>query len=215
MKKKIILLLGIFLGLALLLLTTKPLIFEEKNDLWEFISPTTLPKPTWKLYTNQKYDYQILYPASWQAEEWDIGEAAKLKRVPDGSIWHQARFSDEEGRFEVLIWENASEVPVRTWLTWFRHEDLILKDMPKKENFAVDEIPAIRFVQAKTAKDKPLLYIFFGKDGKVYEFVEEREDLAEIESPTEEQLVHPIYDKIIESFKFLEGNQEDVLGYRQ
>lgn len=204
MKKKAILLVGIFLGLALLLLTAEPL-----------VSPTTPLKPAWKPHTNQKYGYQLLYPASWRVEEWDIEQAAKLKRIPDGSIWYQAKFSDDEGRFEVLIWENRSQVPVRTWLTWFRHEDLILKDVPKEENFTVAEIPAIRFVQKETAKGRPLLYIFFGQESKVYELVMAREDLAEIENPTEDQLAHPVYGKIIESFKFQQENQEGVLEYQQ
>lgn len=192
MKKKTILLLGIFLALTLLLLTTKPL-----------VSPTTPPKPSWKPHTNQKYGYQLLYPESWQVEEWDIEQAAKLKRVPDGSIWYQAKFFGEEGHFEILIWENRGQTSVRNWLTWFRHEDLVLKDVPKEENFTVAETPAIRFVQKETARGKPLLYIFFGQEDKVYELVMSRDDLSRIATPSGRQLSHPVYDKIIDSFKFL------------
>ena len=191
MNKKIVFI-GVFLGLVLLFLAVKPL-----------VSPSVPPKPDWKPYNNQEYHYQLLYPLGWEVEEWDIQEAAKLKQVPDGSIWHQAKFSGQEGQFEVLIWENRPKTSVRNWLTWFRHEDLTLKEVPKEENFTIGEIPAFRFVQKETAKDKPLLYVFFGQEDKVYELVMTRDDLVRIATPSGEQLSHPAYDKMIESFKFV------------
>lgn len=191
MKRNIVLI-GVFLSLVLLFFTVKLL-----------VSPTVPPKPAWESYNNQKYHYQLLYPVGWEVEEWDIQEAAKLKRVPDGSIWHQAKFSGQEGQFEVLIWENKSKVPVRTWLNWFRHEDLILKEVPQETNFTVAELPAIRFAQKETAKEIPLVYIFFGQEDKVYELVMTREDLIRTATPSGEQLNHPAYDKMIESFQFV------------
>ncbi len=202
MKNKIILI-GILVGLGLFLLVTKSSLLEEERGIKSLLP---LRKPTetpWQTYKNQKYSYRLLYPAGWEREEWDIQEAANLKRVPNGSIWHQAKFSGEESHFEVLIWENRSRTTVRNWLTWFRHEDLILKEVPKEENFSVAGLPAIRFVQKETAKDKPLLYIFFGQEDKVYELVMTREDLARIATPSARQLVHLVYDKMIGSFKFL------------
>jgi hypothetical protein len=190
-NKKIVFI-GVFLGLVLLFLTVKPL-----------VSPPAPPKPDWETYRNQKYHYQLLYPLGWEVEEWDIQEAAKLKKVPDGSIWHQAKFSGPEGQFEVLIWENKSKVPVRTWLNWFRHEDLILKAVPQEANFSVAELPAISFFKKETAREVPLLYVFFGQEDKVYELVMTRDDLIRIATPSGEQLNHPAYDKMVESFKFM------------
>jgi hypothetical protein len=190
-KKKIIPI-SILGGLALIFLVARPL-----------ISPTLTPKPAWKEFINQEYGYQLLYPADWEIEEWDIQEAANLKRVPDGSIWHQAKFFGQDGQFEVLIWENRSQTSVRNWLNWFRHEDLTLKGVPQEENFTIDEIPAVRFVQKETAKNIPLLYIFFGQKDKVYELVMTRDDLIRVATPSGEHFNHPGYDKMVESFKFI------------
>lgn len=192
MKKKTVFLTGILIGIALIFFTAKPL-----------VSPLVPPKPEWKTFENQPYGYQLLYPADWEVDQWDIQEAANLERVPDGSIWHQAKFSGKEGQFEVLIWENKSKVPVRTWLNWFRHEDLFLKEVPKETNFTVAELPAIRFAQKETAKEIPLVYIFFGQEDKIYELVMARDDLIRIATPSGEQLNNPGYDKMVESFKFV------------
>lgn len=191
MKKKTVFLIGILIGIGLIFFTAKPL-----------VSPPVPPKPAWKTFENQSYGYRLLYPADWEVSQWDIQEAANLKRVPDGSIWHQAKFSGPNGHFEILIWENKSQAAVRNWLSWFRHEDLVLKEVPKEENFTFSGISAFRFVQKKTAKETPLLYVFFNKDDKVFEFVMEREDLIRVATPSGEKLSHPGYDKIMESFVF-------------
>jgi hypothetical protein len=187
--------LGSLLGLLILLFAAKPL-----------ISPTIQPRlggATWKTHFNAKYGHQLSFPADWQVEEWDIEEAANLKTVPDGTILHQGKFFGKNGHFEILIWENKSRAPVRTWLTWFRHEDLILSNLPQKENFTISGIPVIHYLQKSTSRKKPILYIFFGKDDKIYELTEEREDLIGVEATESARFAHPVYDKIVQSFQFV------------
>lgn len=163
------------------------------------IPPISEPSPSaipWQVYSNQEYGYTLFYPPNWQVEAWDIKQAAKLKIVPDGSIWQQAKFKGEQGLFEVLVWENKTKVPLRTWLSWFRHEDLNLEAVPEQENFEIGGLPAIRFAQAETGRGKPLEYIFFQIEDKVYEFIVEKE--------FKDQAVADNYDKMVSSFKFLE-----------
>lgn len=192
MNKKIGIL-GLILGIILLLVAAKPL-----------ISPTIqIRQPADKTHLNSKYVYQFSYPADWQVEEWDIEGAANLKNVPDGSILHQGKFFGKSGHFEILIWENKSRASVRTWLTWFRHEDLLLPNLPQKENFEIAGVAAIRYLQQKTSKKKPILYIFFGKEDKIYELTQEREDLVGTEATDSARLAHPVYDKILQSFQFV------------
>ena len=187
--------LGVLLGLAILLVSAKPL-----------ISPT-IQKFGWKTHHNSKYGHQLSLPADWEIQEWDIEEAANLKNVADGTILYQGKFFGKSGspagEFEILIWENKSKAPVRTWLTWFRHEDLILKNIPQEENFTIAEVPAIRYLQKSTSKKKPILYTFFGKDGKIYELTCQREDLVEVEATESGKFLHPVYDKILQSFQFV------------
>ena len=193
MNKRKIALLVISLGLVslfvvfLLNLKSKSLVFT--TPLSPQLSPTPIP---WQVYSNQDYEYSISYPPDWQVEAWDITEAAKLKTVPDGSIWHQAKFKTEKGVFEVIIWENQSQAPLRSWLSWFRHEDLKLSELPKEENFQIGGLPAILYSQAETGRG-PLDHIFFQKDNKIYEFVEEKETSLAAD-----------YGKVVASFSFLE-----------
>lgn len=186
---KRLLILSAILGLIAIFFTVKPL-----------ISPTSIP---WKTHLNSKYGHQLMYPPDWQMEEWDIEQAANLKSLPDGSIFHQGKFFGKTGHLEVLIWGNKSQTPLRTWLTWYRHEDLILSDLPKTENFTIAGSPAIRYLQKKTSRKKPILYIFFNRDGKIFELTQEREDLAKTEATLSSELVNPVYDQIIQSFRFL------------
>lgn len=201
MKK--IILLGLILGIITLLFSVKPL-----------ISPNVSRLSLEKSYVNKKYGFQFSYPFNWQVEEWDIEKAANLKNVADGTILYQGKFfgssGSPAGEFEVLIWENKqsfssnkSKVPVRTWLTWFRHEDLNLSDLPKQENFTLAGIPAIRYLQKNTSRKKPILYIFFSREDKIYELTCQREDLAGFEATESGQFLHPVYDKILQSFQFV------------
>lgn len=182
--------LGLLLGAIALLFAAKPL-----------ISP--IHQPAEKTHLNSKYNYQLLLPSDWQIEEWDIEEAANLKSVPDGTILYQGKFFGKSGHFEILIWQNKSKAKARSWLTWFRHEDLILQDLPKEENFSIAGIPAIRYLQKNTSRKKPILYIFFTKEDKIYELTEEREDLINIEATQSSQLADPVYDRIVQSFQFV------------
>ena len=158
---------------------------------------TLAPSPaeiSWEIYSNKDYKYSISYPSEWQIEAWDIKEAANLERIPDGSIWHQARFKAEKENFEILIWENTTKASLRTWLTWFRHEDLDLKELPEEENFQIGGMPAILYSQKETVRG-PSDHIFFQLDDKIYEFVEEKESASVDETAC---------DKMISSFQFLE-----------
>jgi len=192
MNRKIVIL-GSILGLIGILLVIKPV-----------LSPT-ITRPLWQVYQNSQYQFELSYPANWQREEWDIGKASNLKNVNDGTILYQGKFfgnnSSPTGEFEILIWENKSNASARNWLTWFRHEDLILKDVPEKENFSLAGLPTIRYLQNQTARKKPILYYFLGKDNKIYEFLEEREDLANNQASDSASLAHPVFDQILQSFK--------------
>lgn len=185
---------GLVIGLIIFFFVTGPL-----------ISPTTQPtnwRINWETRSNLKYNYQISLPTTWESQEWDIEEVANLKVVPDGTILYQGKFSGKEGFFEILIWENKSKASPRQWLTWFRHEDLILKDFPQKENFMVAGLPAFRYLQKQTSRKKPILYIFFGRQDKIYELIQEREDLVGVEATDSARFTHPVYDKIWQSFRF-------------
>lgn len=178
-----------FIGTTLFLkLKTK-----KSAPLYPKPSPTEIP---WKTYVNQNYQYAISYPPDWQVEAWDIRQAANLTKIPNGAIWHQAKFKGEKGNFEILIWENQTKAPLQTWLTWFRHEDLDLKALPQKENFEVGGLPAILYSQKDSPRGKPLDHIFFKWEDKIYEFIEEKGTLDEAALPN--------YDKIISSLRFLE-----------
>lgn len=159
-------------------------------------APTATPV-TWKTYSNPDYEYLISYPPNWQVETWDIREAAKLTQVPDGSIWHQAKFEGEEGGFEVIIWENKTRALLKTWLSWFRHEDLDLTKVPEEENFQIGGMPAILYSQKDSTKGS-LDHIFFQSEDRVYEFVEKKEEVL-----TNEVIVSN-YDKMVSSFSYLE-----------
>lgn len=205
MQKKLFIL-GLILGMLLLLISAKPL-FSPGGRLAQ---PESGFKLNDKTYINDKYNFQIAIPADWQMEEWDIEEAANLKSVPDGTILYQGKFFGESGHFEILIWQNKQsfssnngQVSTRNWLTWFRHEDLILESLPKEENFSLTGIPAVRYLQQKTSRKKPVLYVFFGKNNKIYELTEEREDLVGLEATQSARFSHPVYDKILQSFKLV------------
>lgn len=185
---KRLLILGLVLGLVLIFLSTKPLI---------------APTPQNKIYANSKYQFQLLYPRTWRVEEWDLETAAGLTHLTDGTILYQGKFFGKDGHFEILIWQNKSKTPVRNWLTWYRHEDLILTDLPPKENFSLSGIQAIRYLQKQTSRKKPILFIFFNRDDKFYELTQEREDLTSMEATDSAGFIHPVYDQILESFKFL------------
>ena len=194
MKKKIGIL-GFVLGIIILLLAAKPL-----------IAPTIQKKiaPPDKIYTNQKFGFSLTYPNDWQTEEWDIEKAANLKTVTDGTILYQGKFFGKDGQVEFLIWQSKTKATTRQFLTWYRHEDLVLADVPLQENYTFAGLPAIRYLQQKTAKKLPVLYIFFQKDDKIYELTQDRRDLIGIEATTSAQLAFPVYDKIIGSFRFIE-----------
>lgn len=192
--------------IATFFLAAKPLISPTKKISF----PLRESSPTDRLYQNEKYGFKFWYPSNWQVEEWNIEEATKLnKSWPDGSILYQGRFfnpsadSEEAGHFEVLIWENKSQAPISSWLTWFRHEDLDLLNLPKEENFSLAGRSAIRYLQQKTSRKKPLLYFFIGKDDKILELIQEREDLTGSQATAGAKLGSSLYDRILQSFQFV------------
>ncbi len=197
MKRVIIF--GCFFGILILLFSAKPLISPTIKQALR----NSVNQASQKTYSNNKFNFKITLPFAWQIEEWNIEEASKLKNVPDGTILSQEKFFGQDGHLEIIIWENKSQTPLRTWLTWYRHEDLILADLPKQENFQIANLPAIRYLQKKTSRKKPILYVFFLKDGKLFELTQEREDLVNIEATLSSQLASPLYDEILKSFQFL------------
>ena len=179
MKKKIVLL-GVFIGLLFLVLLIKPVVSPVK--------PLS-PKPQWQTYQNKKFNFQFDYPIDWQKEEWDLEEATTYKTLTDGKILYQGKFFGKDGHFEILVWQNKSMVAARNFLTWYRHEDLDLANLPVTENDQVASISGIRYFQEKNARNKPVLYHFFVHDDHLYELTEENPG--------------PVYNPILKSFKFL------------
>ncbi len=194
MKKKIGLF-GLLLGIVFLFFAVKPLIAPTLEKKISSITD--------KDYVNSKYKFQFKYPVDWQVEQWDIEKASNLTNVPDGTILYQGKFFGKSGHFEVLIWQNKSKAPVRSWLGWFRHEDLILENLPMKENSFLAGSPTILYLQKNTSRKKPILYSFFNKDDKIFELTEERQDLLNIEATNSAKFASPIYDKILASFRFM------------
>lgn len=196
----------IFLGaLSLIFLLN---LVKLRTTSAKFLLPLYLPRPTpnpWLTYTNQKYKYSLLYNSDFKLNEWDFEEAVGIKSAPDGSIVQQIKFNSTKGDdgFEVLVWENQNRVEVKDWVTWFRHEDLDLKTILQEENVYVAGLPALRFIQKETARGKPILYIFFAKDEKIYELLEEREDLKGRNDGAVNFMSQPVFDRMVESFKFL------------
>ncbi len=192
---KRLLIVGFALGLIGLFFVAKPL-----------IAPTIerqVSSVTDKTYANTNYSFQFRYPANWQIDEWNIQEAANLQRVADGTIIYQGKFFGPSGHFEVLVWSNKAKASVRQWLTWYRHEDLILTGIPPKENFMLSGVPAIRFLQKETSRKKPVLFIFIALGEKIYELTEERDDLKNIEATNSAKFLSPTFDRILESFQFI------------
>ncbi len=146
---------------------------------------------TWKTYQNDQYKYSFSYPNNWKVSGWDIQNAAKLEKPGMGNIWQQTLLDGPNGEhFEVLIWSNSVRNDVRQWLTWYRHEDLPLKDIPQEPNFSVATHPAWQFPHATFAKGYPVEHIIFGHQDKIFELI------YKIENPNQK-----IYDKIISSFQ--------------
>ena len=156
---------------------------------------------SWEIYMNKDFGYSLKYPKEWSITQWDIGKAAGLSYVPNGSIWQQAEFSGSNGKFEILVWENTGSANTRNWISWFRHEDLMLSDIPLESNTTISGIPAFSYIQYKTSKKKPLQYVFFGRDTKIYELVFYRDDMEGRSDST--LLPHETYDFVQESFVLL------------
>lgn len=192
---KRLLIAGFILGLVGLFFVVKPLIAPGLERQIGLVTDKT--------YVNSKHYFQFKYPANWQTEEWDIEQAANLQKVADGTILYQGKFFGPSGHFEVLVWSNKSKASVRQWLTWFRHEDLILSAMPQKENFTIGGMPAVRFLQKDTSRKKPILFLFAAVGDKIYELTEERDDLRNIEATDSAKFASPIFDRILESFQFI------------
>jgi hypothetical protein len=202
MDKKLLFFLGFVLAIIFLLLAARPWISQLGNP--SFNHPVFKSKtPAWQVKKNEKIGYQVSYPEDWLIDEWDMEEAANLKNVPDGSIYYQSRFSGDSGHFEILVWENKSQAKLRTWLTWFRHEDLALENVPQQENFTISGQPAILSRQLETSRGKPVLYIFFAYQDKIYELNFEGEELLGVEISKTGQQGNAVYDKIMQSFIFV------------
>lgn len=163
----------------------------EKN--FKKVSPS--PTPAWSQHQDFKYGFQIEYPFDWSKEEWEIGQAANLKTLPEGYIWHQLRLTKGNGwRLEVVLWANKAQTPLLTWLLWYRHEDLPPEKLPKELNYQILGRPALFLFQEESSHDKhPVIRIFFQKEDKVFEFVAQNQTVT----------LDPLYQQIIASFKFL------------
>lgn len=159
----------------------------------------------WKTYMNRDYGYSLKYPMNWEIVPWDITDASNLTRVPDGSIWQQATFQDpaSDAQFEVIVWENASQVPARTWVSWFRHEDLVLSDVPTTPNATLSALDAISYVQYETSRGVPRHFLFVTKNGRIYELVFNRPDISETDAAAQHIPPHSLYDAVVQSFVLL------------
>lgn len=193
-SKKLILLAG-FLFLSIYLSSFIPLKnFKEKRapEKTLYLYPTATPLPE-KSFQSRNYNYGFRYPANWELQEWDLKTTANLNSAPNGSILQQTIIKGDNGHLEILVWNNLTGVPTRTWLNFFRHEDLILKDVPPTENSQIATVPAINFTQNQTSRNKPLEYFFLARKNFIYEIVMEKSYVTQD---------YPAYRQILESFTF-------------
>jgi hypothetical protein len=105
-------------------------------------------------------------------------------------------------RLEILAWGNRAKTPIREWLRWYRHEDLNLNDLPKDPNFIFLGETSVRMFQEKTSFTYPVVRIFFQKEDKLFEILYRMDDLIDVTSPNETQLVDEPYTSMLQSFKF-------------
>ncbi len=183
------------------------------QEVQDKISETTLFSPAataapldridWETYINKEFGYSVKYPQGWKKTEWDITDAAHLTSVPNGSIWHQSIFEGPDGRFEVVVWENSGGASVRNWISWFRHEDLKLKNVPTEPNITLANGEAISYIQFETARKKPLHYVFTGAGSRIYEVIFERPDVTNENVTVETLSKSDVHEYILQSFVML------------
>lgn len=135
--------------------------------------PLNLPPPTpaANTVTNTDYGFKLEYPQAWHKEEWDLKDAAKLDSAPDGSIIYQLTLSQEDKKFELLIWENKSNLDAPVWVKEFLHEEIDRKLVPSESNYTVDGTEAIILDSESKARNTLLTYIFFNHRNKIFELV--------------------------------------------
>ncbi len=179
MNRKILALSIFFIGIGafsfVLLRQSKPGITERIKPA---VKQVLKSKIKWQRYDNPRNGYTIAYPDGWKIEQWDIRDAAKLNSMPEGHIWQQTKFFSPDGknRYEVIVWENSPATPVRTWLSWYRFDDINLAYMDENPTATISGQPVYTTVQPKTSRKKPLEYYFLNSNGRVYELVFERPD---------------------------------------
>lgn len=163
----------------------------------------TTPVPTWKIYIQPKFKYEIKYPSNWKKDSWDIQEAVNVKGTADGNIWSHTRLQGENERLEILAWGNRAQTPILQWLRWYRHEDLNLDALPKEPNFSFLGSLAVRIFQEKTSFTYPVVRIFFQKEDKLFEILYRMDSLKGMTQPADYQLTEEPYTIMLQSFKFI------------
>lgn len=181
----VIILLPVFLSRQLVLTQATPASPPPIN-----ITPTTVARP-WKIYHNADFNYNLSFPPHFSIEDWDIGQAARIKNQDEGYIYQQVRLKSDQDFFEVLVWANLNQVDVPQFLRWYRHEDLNLKLIPAQPNYHLASRPAYFFSQKETGRGE-LNYIFVNYDQYLYEIVYPHRSDSE-----------PFYLQMLSNFNFL------------
>lgn len=165
------------------------------------LKPT--PTPAWKTHTHPRLKFEIQYPPSWEADTWDIQDAANVKSTADGNIWSHTRLFGDDKRLEIIAWGNKAQTSILQWLRWYRHEDLNLNSLPKEPNFVFLGETAIRLFQEKTSFTYPVVRIFFQKDDKLYEIIYRMDSLRGVSIPSDYQFIEEPYISMLQSLKFI------------
>ncbi len=192
----------LILALIILTITVAVSFLYKKGLLIE--SPVKLPlvipslAPAFKEFTSDKNNFKVSYPAGWTLKQWDFFDVTDLTTIPEGSIRFQLSALGEEGKFEVLVWENRSKLPVTNWVSEFLHEEIDSKEIPKNYNFTFQNFNALQILNFNKARKKPVEYIFFNYEDRVFELIFELDDISQ---------KNKIYDQIKESFTLI-GNEE-------
>lgn len=185
--------------LAVSVLYRKGLLVESPVRL-PLIIPTAAPQQ--KEFVSIKFNFKVSYPYGWNQTQWDFYEVTDLTSAPEGSIIFQISAFGKEGKFEVLVWENRSKMPVTSWVSTFLHEEIEVKNIPQDYNLTFQGREALHIINLSKARKKSLEYIFFNIEDRVYELIFEKDDISDNDK---------IYEKIKESFTLINDDKAQTV----
>lgn len=136
----------------------------------------------WNEYTNQKFDYTVLYPDNSQVSGNDLDQyVAFLGPEADGEHWPNISIS----HFNIDLYHPDPNVDLKEWLG--------ISPEVTTNIIGIDAIPTLHVVQPKTIDSEGADYYYFVKDGQLFKITllhtTDRQDW-------------PMYMKFIASFHF-------------